>query len=30
MLVAAVAVVSMYGYYASRADEPIFGRGILD
>ena len=30
MLVVAVAVVSMYGYYASRGDEPIFGRAILD
>jgi len=30
MLVIAVVVVSMYGYYASRGDEPIFGRAILD
>jgi len=30
MLVVAVAAVSMYGYYASRGDEPIFGRAILD
>jgi len=30
MLVVAVAVVSMYGYYASRGDEPLFGYTILD
>jgi serine/threonine-protein kinase len=30
LLVVAVAVVSMYGYYASRGDEPIFGRALLD
>jgi len=30
LLVIAVAAVSMYGYYASRGDEPLFGRVMLD
>jgi len=30
MLVMAIAAVSVFGFYASRGDEPLFGRALLD
>jgi hypothetical protein len=30
VLMLAIAGVSMYGYYASRAGQPLFGRTLLD
>jgi hypothetical protein len=30
MLLAAIAGLSLFGFYASRGDEPLFGRSLLD
>ena len=30
VLLLAIAAVSAYGFYASRGDEPLFGRALLD
>jgi hypothetical protein len=30
LLIMAIAAVAAYGFYASRGDEPLFGRALLD